>query len=144
MASSSFLLRMAFCFDKSLMILSCSSLVLKPPTLLFDFDSYLILNISFSILSILSSSSAILSSFSSNPSSGAPMQFVIKALILSSFYSTSISKHFMLFFKRAFSALSFDISGIESGFCYDCIFTPESYDFTPLDVSSLFTSALSI
>jgi hypothetical protein len=57
-----------------------------------ELASYLILKFSLSSYSILSSSSASIKSFSSSLSSGAPMQLVIKDLILSSFYSTSISK----------------------------------------------------
>ena len=96
-ASSNFLLKIAFCFDKSAIILSVSSLVLEYPTpalnlvSVFSYDN---LKFSFSKPSTLSSSSAILSSFSSIYSSGAPIQLDSKFLILSFFYSSSISKHF--------------------------------------------------
>ena len=75
-ASSNFLRRSAFYFERSFIIFSFSlSLVFLAGKEVCDLASSYSLKLSFSKLSTLSSSSTILSSFSSKRSSGAPTQF---------------------------------------------------------------------
>ena len=142
-ASSSFLLRRAFYFDKSFIIFQFSS---RPVFCLgndvYDLASSFILKFSFSSPSTFSSSSTILSSFSSSLSSGAPKQFWSKLCTFSSFYSNSTSKHLTLFLRKPTSPFAFTSSSL---FVSGYSFTPELIvDLTLLTYSSLEISCLSM